>query len=329
MSEVEWDDPFARLVPQTGHCFLCGDALGGAGTQEHVFPAWLLHRHALWDARLHLLNRTTIPYRRLTVPCCRTCNNEDLARLEKEVAGAFSGGYSEVAALDEVVVFQWAAKIFLGMLFKETTLSADRADRSKGPMMTSEYLRSLDLLHGLLQSARRPIDFVGSSPFSVLVANLHELPEPLAFSFYDNLRLLTFSLRSRDVGIIVSFQDGQMAAESYGQYLTEVGGRKLHPMQFDELFAKVTYEARRMSHRPGYIWSLTPEREEPCTVIMNQSAYIREWNQEEFATLLATVMARWDVSSGDLFAPPDRVATWMSDESGGLLLVDNTGEPIK
>jgi hypothetical protein len=64
-------------------CFYCGKLLRGSRTREHVFPLWLQKRFALADQHLTLLNGTQIPYRHLTVPCCPTCNNVHLSKLEK------------------------------------------------------------------------------------------------------------------------------------------------------------------------------------------------------------------------------------------------------
>ena len=46
-----------------------------------------------------------------------------------------------------------------------------------------------------------------------------------------------------DIGLLVSLEDGGLTAESYGRFVAQVAGRKLHPIQFDELTAKVTYQS--------------------------------------------------------------------------------------
>jgi len=66
-------------------CFYCGGLLRGNRTREHVFPRWLQERFGLANQHLTLLNGTLIPYRQLTVPCCQTCNNVYLSKLEKRV----------------------------------------------------------------------------------------------------------------------------------------------------------------------------------------------------------------------------------------------------
>ena len=58
------------------------------------------------------------------------------------------------------------------------------------------------------------------------------------YFFRDNLKLAVVSLRSKDVGFIVALQDAGIIRDSYGRYVEEVAGRKLLPIQFDELYAK-------------------------------------------------------------------------------------------
>jgi len=79
--------------PQFGRefCFLCGVVLDPErDTDEHVIPRWIQERYELWTERLTLLNHTTlnhttIPYRQLTIPCCVTCNNHHLGKIEMQV----------------------------------------------------------------------------------------------------------------------------------------------------------------------------------------------------------------------------------------------------
>ena len=73
-------------------CFLCGTSLTAAdvNSAEHVLPKWLQHRFNLWNEELVLTNRTSIPYRQATIPCCTACNNGSLGNLESEISAAFS-----------------------------------------------------------------------------------------------------------------------------------------------------------------------------------------------------------------------------------------------
>jgi hypothetical protein len=143
---------FTKQALDPNVCFLCARALDEVSrSREHVFPKWLLERCELWDAELSLLNRTTIPYRQLTIACCKECNNEQLAPLEAEVGAAFAAGPDEVRNLDPDRLFVWLAKFYYGLLFRELTLFLERSDPAQGAIVTEELLREYGIHHLLMR----------------------------------------------------------------------------------------------------------------------------------------------------------------------------------
>lgn len=99
-------------------CFLCGKTYNGAKTVEHVFPKWLQNSFELWDQKIRLLNGTLLPYRRLTIPCCKLCNVEHLSKLENEVKNSLLSGYASANRLSSNTWYLWGAKLFYGVLRK-------------------------------------------------------------------------------------------------------------------------------------------------------------------------------------------------------------------
>src|SRR5438874_2004552 len=89
-------------------CFLCGSKLKRSNrSDEHVIPAWLQRRFDLWDEHLILMNGTSIPYRQLTIPCCKACNSVHLGRIEDIVQAAVSKGAKAVRDLDQTDLLVW------------------------------------------------------------------------------------------------------------------------------------------------------------------------------------------------------------------------------
>lgn len=98
-------------------CFVCGQP---ADTEEHIIPKWLLNQYDLWNQRITLPNRTTIPYRKLKIPCCSHCNNGLLSQLETKV---------QTGTASDEEIWKWAAKIHFGLLRKDEFLEWDRKNR--------------------------------------------------------------------------------------------------------------------------------------------------------------------------------------------------------
>lgn len=146
-------------------CFLCGCRLDNKNrSDEHVFPKWLQRKYKLVDERLRLPNGTTVPYRQLTIPCCRVCNTKHLHPVEKIMSQAAVGGPRAVRALDPWYIFIWLGKMFYGILYRELFLLWDRARGNKGTITTKEILREYRMHHLFLQSVRVPMQFVGCFP---------------------------------------------------------------------------------------------------------------------------------------------------------------------
>jgi hypothetical protein len=141
-------------------CFLCGRRLTPTNrTDEHVFPKWVQSRFSLWNQKLTLLNGTQIPYRSLTIPCCRTCNGKHLSVIENTVKTATLKGHRAVSELDPLTLFLWLGKIFYGLLYKELFLVKDKKSGRKTPIADKR------LSEGVLSTS--PVLARGTSPFQV------------------------------------------------------------------------------------------------------------------------------------------------------------------
>ncbi len=323
-------NPYEQLRTDANRCFLCGARLGEDQTQEHVFPRWLQRKYDLWNERIALLNGTGIPYRQMKVPCCPRCNNEGLAWLENSVKSAFENGYAGITSLDRLTLYQWTAKIFYGILYKEMSLLVDRSDPRHGTIATSELLESFRNMHGLLQSVHRPMELIGT-PFSLLIVRLHEETGLPPYYFHDNLPLMTFSIKVGGVGIIVAFQDQGLNEESYSRLLSDFEEHPLHPLQFDELYARVTYTCNLLNRTPKYLVVLPRKPTAPFRVVclplagFSSAPVLKKWNIREYAQFLAFYWHRWGFGFDDVFRPPDRAMTYLECNDGDLMLMNANG----
>lgn len=316
------ETPFSDLQTAEDCCFLCGTRVS-AITQEHVFPKWLQQRYDIWDQRIDLLNDTEIQYRSLRIPCCSTCNNEDLSKLESVISSAVASGHEACRVLDERLLYMWAGKLFYGILRKEINLLRDRAEPGKESIIPASTLKSFSNLHMFLQGIRGRHLFQSVPPYSVLVCNLHDLGHPRNYCFRDSLVYMTTAVRMGEVGVIVVFEDAGLTTGSFGRYVAKVNGRKLHPIQFDELYAKVTYQVSLIEGGLTYLTSQVVEGQHPVRTDVVRGGHLREWSQEDFSKVLRAHVSDWLKSKGEdteWFVRPNLVPTWMTNDTGDLLL---------
>lgn len=293
-------------------------------TDEHVVPKWLQSKYDLWSARLELLNGTSIPYKQLKIPCCAECNSGSLSALESAISRAVTSGYQSAALLDQRLWYLWAGKIYFGILRKELTLLRERSDPGAGSILEEDGLRRFQSLHLFLQGIRGKHEFVDGPPYSVMICNLHDLGAPRAFSLRDNLAYMTLSIRMGDIGVIVCFEDHRITAESYGRYVRDVNHRKLHPIQFDELFARATYQVSLVETPINYLTEFDVDGNRSARTTVFGGYYLGERSNKDFSVVMQAHVAHWVKMprEGEVqwFVPPDLVPTWMTDDEGNLLL---------
>lgn len=115
----------------------------------------------------------------------------------------------------------------------------------------------------------------------------------------------------------------QLIRDSYGRYVDDVGGRKLHPIQFYELYAKVIYQVKRRQRPIFYVTLSHAEGQTTAsTEVINTSTPLGIWDQEEFAEVLRFHVAPWlNDDSVVAFVAPDKVTSWMVDSTGNPLIL--------
>ena len=238
-------------------CFLCGaEITPGEDTVEHVIPKWVQGRFNLWNVRVHLLNGTLIRYKDLVIPCCQTCNNVHLARIEQEVSFRVLSGPEAVRSMDRIVLMQWSLKIFFGFLYREIFLPLDRARPNEDTIVTATDMEQFQLLHYMLQSVRVPMTFdaFGSDiPASIFVFEIKE-PATLKFDYKDDVLHRCMCIRLGRVGVLVAFDMGAQTSEG-SEFFPKYFPYALHRLQFDELAANLFAKASKFAVTPKVMFS--------------------------------------------------------------------------
>lgn len=261
------DDYVLKLIERTasgqaftgGKCFACGgDPTTGQG--EHVVPRWVQRRFDLFDQMLTLLNGTRLPYRQLTIPCCEKCNNGFLRDIEDAVIRFLTRpDFNDLRS--RMALGRWLSKVFIGLLVKETSLLVDRADPSKGTILSKDFLDEFRHALFILQSARKPTTFHsmhGPHPFTLYMYRIEQDEDFGDFDLSTNLFGQSIAIRLGPVGMVF-VNDGGLQYEAGPKGPLDLDGRRLHPIQFSEVVARVHYKAALRDATHVYTSSETPE----------------------------------------------------------------------
>ncbi|MCE5172701.1 hypothetical protein LQV63_25870 [Paenibacillus profundus] len=316
-------NPFENMKFSSDECFLCGQILTDNTSVEHVFPKWLQNKYHLWNQKIHLLNGTEIPYRQLTIPCCKKCNGIYLSELEKKIERALENGFESFKELDEMYIFQWVSKLFYGLLYKELSLVADRRNPSLGTIMTPEMLEHFRVVHKFLQSVRTPFDFSDGVPWSIFILETYEYEDNRSFNYIDGIATLTFHIKLNGVAIFVFLQDNGIHKEFHKDYFNKFTGEKLHSAQLNEIMAKIVYGASLMNRVPKYIF--TEQEDTNLTSVISlpiqgltTKPIFDTWIDEDYCRFLEYYLKPWGIAYDNLYFGPGKVITYLFNEDGSF-----------
>src|SRR5262249_31804760 len=150
------------------------------------------------------------------------------------------------------------AKIMYGIIYRELHLPADRAQPQLGPIADKRGLASFRNMLLMLQSVRVPMRFHGADsgfPASVFVFKLAQ-PKTMAarFDMRDELVNKAIALRLGTTGVLAVF-DGGVQEQVLGHLFRRDGQRTIHPLQFEELAAKLFYKATLLETCATYLFA--------------------------------------------------------------------------
>lgn len=289
-------------------------------TDEHVIPSWVQKKYDLWNQNLVLVNKTTIPYRKLTIPCCRTCNNDLLNPIESRVAKAVENGIKAVRLLEKEDMFIWLGKILYGLMYKELCLPHDRMNPNVGSILIPEVLTHYQTHHHFLQSVRVKMKFEDFVPASILIFKTQVPSNPkLQWDFSDSIPSMFIALRMGSVGILAVMGDGG-AQEIMAESLDDLRQYPLHPLQFRELMSIVRYKSLLFNRNPKYIFA----DGDPILVMqmplqgLSAKPIFDKWDQEIYAKILSYHI---EIPFEELFVPPDKVRSCLRDSNQKAMFI--------
>ena len=271
-----------------GQCFACGGE-PTAGDGEHIIPRWAQRRFDLFNQTLTLLNGSRIPYRQLTIPCCESCNNGFLRDIENAVIEILKKpDFSDLGP--RITLGRWLCKVFIGLLVKETTLLLDQRDPSKGSILSQDFLEEFRQAQFILQSARKRTIFHslhGPHPFTLYMYRIESDDDFGEFDLSTSLMGQSIAVRLGRVGVVF-VNDGGLQYEAGRKGPLHLDGRRLHPVQFSEVAARVHYKATLRDATHSYTSCETPDE-----IVVDQVA-VRPFSDVRLQGGAIQIFRPWD-----------------------------------
>lgn len=241
-------NPFKDLIFDTHFCFLSGVLTTESIT---VFPRWLMDHFKFGDEPIEMMDKTkSYTYSDLKLPCSPEVKKA-FSELDAKIQAAYKKGFEGISELDEKLLFQWTGRMVYGLLYYEMLYERDRLLRQGENFELSATLKQrFGYFHLMLQSVIEPISFIGKKPWSIVVFPLKYSED--IFSYRDDAINLMFSFGVNGFGFIVCLQDNGVIGKKHKELLNNMEGHVLHPVQFEELYAKFHYTDYILQYKPAY-----------------------------------------------------------------------------
>ncbi len=292
-------NPFEDLIFGEQFCFLTGDLTTDSMT---VFPQWLMDHFKIGQDRIEMMDRSkSYVYADLKLPCT---DRVKLAfeKLDQTVFEAYRKGYEGMSALDEQVIFLWTSRIVYGLLYHEMQYESNRVLRAGETFDLSPMLRErFGNFHLMIQSIIEPITFSDRKPWSITVFPLKYSADIL--SYRDDAINLLFQFGVNGFGFIACLQDNGVISESQHDILEKMKGNVLHPIQFEELYARFHYSDYLLQYKPEYNIVRTDGeiKIEALPVTPNAGRPLFGfWDQDMFAQLLSNYWSVYGIQREDI-----------------------------
>ena len=292
-------NPFQDLTFDEHFCFLTGALTAEKMT---VFPEWLMDHFKFGGEKIEMMDKSkNYIYTDLTLPCSLEVKKA-FDELDVKVQTAYSNGFEGMASLDEELLFQWTGRMVYGLLYYEMLYERDRLVRQGEEFELSTALRErFGLFHLMLQSIIEPISFIGEKPWSIVVFPLKYSSD--IFSYRDDAINLLFSFGVNGFGFIACLQDSGIIGESQKSILEKMKGNVLHPVQFEELYARFHYSDYILQHKPEYKIESQDSGISVEALPIEASAnnpIFGFWDEDIFAQLLANYWQVYGIEREDI-----------------------------
>jgi len=308
--------PLENLEFSPQICFLSGEKLDENNSfLVPVFPNWLMERYELEKKLMLMMGGIRMMYRELVLPASTKVAHA-IQELDLELQNAFEKGYEGAKEVEEIRVFQLMARIMYGMVYHDFVLALEEAERNKEEFKISDLMRQkLKNLHLMLQSLIRPVEFVNFKPWSMQLFPIKISKDIL--NYKDEPRKLNFCFGMHDFGFIACLQDNGEVEKYNAEILEKIEETPLHPIQFQELYARFMYSNYILRDFPDYqivekdhklIFSLV---EDPFKGLKKYA----EWNNETYAKVLGGQWDPWGIPMHIIYDFPNDPISYIIDDN--------------
>lgn len=308
--------PFKNFNFDNKHCFLTGEPVLTQAPIS-VFPEWIISKYNLLERPFKMLDESMVSYGDIKLPVSTNTKNK-LTNLDETLEKGLKDGYKSLVQLPQLDLFLWAGKIVYGIILKELQTAIKQHNATKSEFnMSQGLIHKFTALHQMLQALTNPVTFEDFKPWSIFLCKVNN-PEN-EFTYRDEINTLTFSIRMNDFGLIINLQDNGVNQQYHQQIWDKIANRTLHPIQFEELCARVFYSAYLFNRLPEYHIMPTDSQvfiEAMPLQGMKAKPIFDEWQNKIYGQVLENFWKRWGFLHLEIIKNPQQPLSFLFDDFG-------------
>ncbi len=297
-------NPFLNFDFLGRKCFLSGTETTSNDEVIEVFPEWLMREFNLSEQPFKLLDENYTTYGELKLPCSLPVK-EKILILQNEIKTSFHEGFTALQALEDWKLFYWSALIGYGLIYTEVRNGLKSQQKGEVFDLSPALIHKFKNLHFFLQGLIRKVDREECKPFSLFKFKVKDEEGSAPFEHRNEINTMTFSLRIKDMAIIICFQDNEANSIYHHELLQKFLRKSVDAKQFQEINAKIFYS--------NYLYNQIPEYDimEHNEVIyfsqgnaMISKAPFDEWVNKTYAQVLEAFWKPWNITLMDILKDP-------------------------
>jgi hypothetical protein len=322
-------NPFDAGHFDLDRCYIYGTPIDPRTDMLPVFPVWLQERYGLQDQTVTLMTGKKIAYKDLLVPVGAAARKDGIDYLQRAVGDLLGAGFEAFKWIKPAMLYQWLNWVFQGILYHEMKEARREKNMRNAFLLQSSYLERFKLLHLALCGAVKPVEFMNFDPGSVFVVQSHAYEDPRAnYDLKVSTNTLAMSIRMGELSIMTSLLDNGSQMSFFENYFHKFDGVVLHPIQIDELFAKLSYKTWLMN--PVFDYGIAwPDEEDPTTFVTlkiqeekKAEEAFRPWEDGVYGTVLQSFLAPYGFPAEEVFTKKGQVITFLEKAGGGVRQFD-------
>ena len=221
-------------------CVMCRELIDPeTKTDEHIYPKWLQHQFNLWNKKLVLPNGIGMPYRMITVSCCKECNGGAMSAWENIIKKAVAEGYDAFIKLDEEIIVWWIYKLYYTKLVKELSLKKDIKDPKSENIFTEAFLAKYNTIYYYMSELLKGVKFDSPKPYELYIYRTYKCDW---FDYIDDISDHVVYLVMNDIVLICALDNFEFLRVQYQKEIQKLEELDVvNPYQALELYCKIAY----------------------------------------------------------------------------------------